>query len=1730
MFLRTSQKSVSRRKAAILLVVLTMLALFAVIGLSFVLYAESEANAARIAKEGVQAEAKLPDSSEAVNSFMGQMIYSQDVAGSALIGHDFARHVFGSAGNTITYNGVGVYREPLDLPGFSLGTLTAPLATTLTLNPLDRTQVVRFGKYVYNPLTPNEYVNIDPDRVYGDGYVERNTGTFAKPTTTPTNPHFVPRNSPYTYPDRKNIYLAVMDPATGQIVKPSYHQPELFTTTYASGSTDHLGWGNPNWYNPQGYFKTLRTRPVEHLTNAEIQFLQANSFWPIPANLTQAQANTLANIFNGNNAAATALGLFTKSFPFPPMNPDGSITGDVQNIKYADGRQRFDSVWIDPNLPIKKFKGRNLKPMIAATILPMDGRVNYNVAGNKAGGTMAPLTSSSHMGFSAAEVNLGKVLATSSNDQTMLAQRYDPTPARPSTRGSTNTSQFFHPDINNPSSADNVTYPPTYSPVDLDGNGATQPANPTNFSTSYSFPSATFGNSSSAEATRPSVMFNPYQWNPLAISGSATAGAGSQFPLSDARWLNARYSEKSSYTFAQTNVGRQFSAEFTPSYPTAPANQTRALLTPASNRLARPGLSPSFFGNLYTNMGGVNESVALNYNPGGNLVMALQSAPTVPQNWNFDLYRNYTGTNPSSAIANPTGANDAKLTGGDAETATFSTTATLNAANFRAILQGVDLNRPLPDYRDAVNAPTIRPKILMGPNAGQPDFTKVWPTDPTTMTVASVKEATEARQALAKDIFQRLCVACGARVVFSQAFGDIYLPQPTGMGTYTLVDTPTPPPMGVTQHTWTVSQTEYDAIRFLAQYAVNIVDAIDADDISTPFIWNPDPAAMPVNPFAAAAINDRVVYGFEKPKLLINEGYAEIANHQDDYGANRARRQFQVRFFLELLNPSMLQSTANPTLDVENPPATLTSDVRNHSTGNLGATQLQYPAIGMTPAYSVYRIQVFNDSTAAVRNELTNRATNNVLGRVTSVTPKLECDFLNMTATAGNISTLGPNNGAFSSTVANPMTMTTTARNGFCVVGPHLEAATTETTPTAFAPETDDASKVDSFLLRKPEQAMMMVPTEDNLFYQVPPVKGNDITPTYTNLPVVNQAHTVVLQRLANPYLPKMDNEAMVTPLNPYNPYITVDFMTDIKIHDAIRVGSDNGMGMGTRTAHPVPAANTRSSSVRRQPFVGNDNLGTKAVADTNPMPPSYYATRQQLMTFFRQNSATSDETTAKGGADPILNSLPFKEPNHFDRRLVNPLEILHVNRGPSHDATWFFASQAPTVPMMPPPPVLYYQNEMTPYFTTGPSPLMRALEVLNTKPWTRSLAVGARVPGGININAIYDEDGTGTSKVFAALLDKQPANLFTAADVTTLWKNIKETKYPSAMAPVPAIPTVFGPTVDEIDVNSATQSAGTDRPFKGFGLGLFSVAPAGPTGLKGGVPTATGHDDTLLRQTKAATGALALATNQGNPYYALEPLRKAFNNLTTTSDTYMVVFTVGFFDIDEPTYNGGTGRVVMRREAYDFVPGDLRSQYTAIIDRSNLGVGVDNGNVPQSGVTGTPWFTELVQAPQKVPEGPSNPASMAFPTGRNRWYVKVHATASDYANSTLFVDYDGRRVPIRNGTRIRIGTGPNAEVVTVVGVGVRYSPAAMLTDIPAFDNDAANNTPAQNTGYGYGTITFDLAEATMTDPAQVPRIHIPGEAVTGDIIPGSPGAVFGFDPTNPNFSGVVRYFGRLKP
>jgi len=98
MLLRNSAAASSRR-GIILIVVLSLLTLFAIVGLSFVIYAQAEADASRIFRENVPVRLPVESADRAFSFAMSKLIYDEfdDNSGiySAMRGHSLARSMYG---------------------------------------------------------------------------------------------------------------------------------------------------------------------------------------------------------------------------------------------------------------------------------------------------------------------------------------------------------------------------------------------------------------------------------------------------------------------------------------------------------------------------------------------------------------------------------------------------------------------------------------------------------------------------------------------------------------------------------------------------------------------------------------------------------------------------------------------------------------------------------------------------------------------------------------------------------------------------------------------------------------------------------------------------------------------------------------------------------------------------------------------------------------------------------------------------------------------------------------------------------------------------------------------------------------------------------------------------------------------------------------------------------------------------------------------------------------------------------------------------------------------------------------------------------------------------------------------------------------------------------------------------------------------------------------------------
>ena len=213
------------RKGVILLVVISLLTLFAVVGLSFVLYAEGSANSARIWREARQkadaVDSFPPLSDDSINKIMGDLIYDVDdkgnpqTVGSMYYGQGMARAMYGW--NSLQPNGTNINTVP-------------------------------YGGIGLIPNDPNML-----DCRYAGNTIGRRPEII--PGMTPT---YFPKNADYTYPDLKDFYLAAVSAKDGRVLVPSFHRPGLIDYDPANAA-------NPNYYtNPATRFRTPRPHIIDH--------------------------------------------------------------------------------------------------------------------------------------------------------------------------------------------------------------------------------------------------------------------------------------------------------------------------------------------------------------------------------------------------------------------------------------------------------------------------------------------------------------------------------------------------------------------------------------------------------------------------------------------------------------------------------------------------------------------------------------------------------------------------------------------------------------------------------------------------------------------------------------------------------------------------------------------------------------------------------------------------------------------------------------------------------------------------------------------------------------------------------------------------------------------------------------------------------------------------------------------------------------------------------------------------------------------------------------------------------------------------------------------------------------------------------------------------------------------------------------------------------------------------
>jgi hypothetical protein len=230
-----------RRRGVILVIVVILLALFATIGVAFVLYATSHAESTRIYREAEDVTTTELPPEVLLEYFLSQLLFDvrddSSGVGSALRGHSLMRGTWGLnyeidanrtvtlSNNTVAFSGTGRLHH------------TYPDASPPALRRQDDFALINYTHF------PADGFLRDPERL-----------GFRTGPTAPRGPYAGAFNVSYTYPDLNNVFLAGTK-ADGTLLIPSFHRPWLFGPLDAD---------NPNWTSPEGKYKILRPRPAEH--------------------------------------------------------------------------------------------------------------------------------------------------------------------------------------------------------------------------------------------------------------------------------------------------------------------------------------------------------------------------------------------------------------------------------------------------------------------------------------------------------------------------------------------------------------------------------------------------------------------------------------------------------------------------------------------------------------------------------------------------------------------------------------------------------------------------------------------------------------------------------------------------------------------------------------------------------------------------------------------------------------------------------------------------------------------------------------------------------------------------------------------------------------------------------------------------------------------------------------------------------------------------------------------------------------------------------------------------------------------------------------------------------------------------------------------------------------------------------------------------------------------------
>jgi hypothetical protein len=1213
--LQRSSAFASRRRGIVLLVVLAMMTLFASVAVAFVYFSEGATVEMTLRKEGEQVSRPDPDLLFAFA--LNQIVHDGGSANSALRTHSLLTNMYGSSGHT-PYTGLGRRRDrtissgPLFDDGLGAPTVLWPAVPPIPPHFANPYYLINYAGRPYSPLAHGEF---NPNYTYPDhdnaflGSVTADMIVTARSyvrTVTPPLEARLPPDPPYSYPFGFNPY----DPYCLRVgANPPVPPP---------------GAAEPTWYRD---FWTNPNSTPDGFTTMPVAVKKAMVMRPGPWD------SAVGPVFNSSGVLSGYNSLF-------PMPEDAG--GDVKNLppgfrtlvgwNPTTGQPIFannDSIWLDLDFPIQvdQATGRKYKPLFAFFILALDGRINLNVAGNVRGSAVVPPA-----GVPNAQQASAHGLGPWEVNPTFLAGTQDALPLRewlnlyggnlPTISGAYAGSQVergrYGWDLTQPSSDPTTPFPPQILPQDrassiysqftLDGTrqltGGYTPALP------YRPPTA--------DPNDPRVMGPdglPYDRHPRYASRTVPGPAG--------YW---GWDSTSSLVAMLVRPGR-------------PTNHP-LFFNPywgpfGTNRLFGPWVMEALLRHGDTGTDALNSDLRRLLPVNLNDPLTRSRITTISNDPNriggAPWYRPLkAGETPPSGL--PLASNDydyqmAPAMGGMPPSPPFPygygipmppdglpppfnlpapppppTTGDYVSNQWKSQLGEflkLDLNRPLPPYPVPRQDPSSPARLIIDIDNSGVRY--------------AFEMARLARQEFAREIWLRLIFATGAIDPRNAALLAVATPE------------------------------KINALRYLAQLAVNIVDYVDNDQHSypTPFNWGNEFELFTIG------LSSQWVYGTKQPRVVLNEVYIEAAGTGPNF-------RVYVELFNPMKDPNSREYLANPA-------------------GSLPAAA---PGI-----YGVYQIRVLKRQPNQHLRQPDNAAGDPAI----DPTPDQAnpADFTDLPGTLG----LNPGDnqnffidpahdryrGPDGSSDVN-LGAPNAANRGFYVAGPPVPLA-----PPAGAGEPH-----------------VPVPS-----YQT----GNLVCTRSGGGSLTAEPPTIMLRRLLVPYLPP--NPATVggavNPNLPYNPYITVDYVEEVPVNpDTTPVTARRSFGKIQPLASHLHAWRSQSPHDTPGPISPPVGMGAGFTPPNTPVAIAPLPNQPQT-TFFRHNSLEEVPVTLPlsgagnglpTGANPLpetrfLNQtldLPFTWLPQLQRHLMNPSELLGVSGFKPHELMQEFLapmtfSSAPITP-----------------------------------------------------------------------------------------------------------------------------------------------------------------------------------------------------------------------------------------------------------------------------------------------------------------------------------------------------------------------------------------------------------------------------------------------------------------